>query len=471
MLVKELRQGMRTSSFVIPFVVLQAILTIVILIVSLFSLGGRLLDSSSIGNWFTGFILLFYGLGILVFQPLRGISAIASEVRENTIDLMTLTSLTAWRIVYGKWLSIVSQSALIAGAILPYLIIPYFFGGLQLLPQLTLWLALFVVSSALTALTVGISAVGNALVRGLLVVGGAALMMGYLLFGFLSQIPHFMEMLTFTRGEQTLSVIAFLITTCYLCYFFLELGTSAIAPSSENRATRKRIVGLGVLILTYLLLLPTGEGIALFTAMGITACIALDLFSERATFYPIVCWKFLRFGFLGRIAGRFFYPGWGTGSLFFLVLTLVLCVLIYLTNPNPRYYTMVLLGIGTLALPAVIIQVFARNSTNRFSSYFFILMVTLILSLILSLLSEIFSGELLLWIFSFIPTSLLPLALESGSTTEPLIVLYAAIGISSIYLLVILATSLQNLSQLSVLESEAQRGLDDSLLGSTGAER
>lgn len=462
---------MRTSSFVIPFVVLQAILTIVILIVSLFSLGGRLLDSSSIGNWFTGFILLFYCLGILVFQPLRGISAIASEVQENTIDLMTLTSLTAWRIVYGKWLSIVSQSALIAGAVLPYLIIPYFFGGLQLFPQLTLWLALFVVSSALTALTVGISAVGSALVRGLLVVGGAALMMGYLLFSFLPNVPHFMEMLSFTHGEQTLSVIAFLVATCYLCYFFLELGTTAIAPSSENRATKKRLIGLGVLTLTYFLLLPTGESIALFSAMAITACIALDLFSERVTFSPIVCWKFIRLGFLGRIAGRFLYPGWGTGSLFFLVLTLVLCVLIYLTNPNPIYYTMALLGIGTLAFPAMIIQVFARNSTNRFSSYFFILLLTLLLSRILIFLYENFSGELLLWIFSFIPAALLPLASESGSTTDPIIIRFAAIGISSIYLLVILATSLQQLTRLSTLESEAQRGLDDSLLGSTGAER
>ena len=471
MLVKELRQGMRTSSFVIPFVVLQAILTIVILIVSLFSLGGRLLDSSSIGNWFTGFILLFYCLGILVFQPLRGISAIASEVQENTIDLMTLTSLTAWRIVYGKWLSIVSQSALIAGAVLPYLIIPYFFGGLQLFPQLTLWLALFVVSSALTALTVGISAVGSALVRGLLVVGGAALMMGYLLFSFLPNVPHFMEMLSFTHGEQTLSVIAFLVATCYLCYFFLELGTTAIAPSSENRATKKRLIGLGVLTLTYFLLLPTGESIALFSAMAITACIALDLFSERVTFSPIVCWKFIRLGFLGRIAGRFLYPGWGTGSLFFLVLTLVLCVLIYLTNPNPIYYTMAFLGIGTLAFPAMIIQVFARNSTNRFSSYFFILLLTLLLSRILIFLYENFSGELLLWIFSFIPAALLPLASESGSTTDPIIIRFAAIGISSIYLLVILATSLQQLARLSTLESEAQRGLDDSLLGSTGAER
>lgn len=462
---------MRTSSFVIPFVVLQAILTIVILIVSLFSLGGRLLDSSSIGNWFTGFILLFYCLGILVFQPLRGISAIASEVQENTIDLMTLTSLTAWRIVYGKWLSIVSQSALIAGAVLPYLIIPYFFGGLQLFPQLTLWLALFVVSSALTALTVGISAVGSALVRGLLVVGGAALMMGYLLFSFLPNVPHFMEMLSFTHGEQTLSVIAFLVATCYLCYFFLELGTTAIAPSSENRATKKRLIGLGVLTLTYFLLLPTGESIALFSAMAITACIALDLFSERVTFSPIVCWKFIRLGFLGRIAGRFLYPGWGTGSLFFLVLTLVLCVLIYLTNPNPIYYTMAFLGIGTLAFPAMIIQVFARNSTNRFSSYFFILLLTLLLSRILIFLYENFSGELLLWIFSFIPAALLPLASESGSTTDPIIIRFAAIGISSIYLLVILATSLQQLTRLSTLESEAQRGLDDSLLGSTGAER
>ncbi len=332
-------------------------------------------------------------------------------------------------------------------------------------------MCIFVVSSALTALTVGISAVGNALVRGLLVVGGAALMMGYLLFSFLPNVPHFMEMLSFTHGEQTLSVIAFLVATCYLCYFFLELGTSAIAPSSENRATKKRLIGLGVLTLTYFLLLPTGESIALFSAMAITACIALDLFSERVTFSPIVCWKFIRLGFLGRIAGRFLYPGWGTGSLFFLVLTLVLCVLIYLTNPNPIYYTMALLGIGTLAFPAMIIQVFARNSTNRFSSYFFILLLTLLLSRILIFLYENFSGELLLWIFSFIPAALLPLASESGSTTDPIIIRFAAIGISSIYLLVILATSLQQLTRLSTLESEAQRGLDDSLLGSTGAER
>ncbi len=471
MLVKELRQGMRTSSFVILFVLLQAILTIVLLIASLLGLSDITSDTSSAGRFVTGFILVIYSLGVLVFQPLRGISAIATEVRENTIDLMTLTSLTAWRIVFGKWLSIVSQSALIAGTVLPYLIISYFFGGMQMFPELTLWLALFVVSGALTAITVGISAVGNAIVRGLLVVGGSALIMGCLLFTFIPHIPHLIEMLAFTRGDQTLSVIAFLVAACYICYFFLELGTTAIAPSSENRATRKRLIGLGVLALCYLLLRPTGESIALFTALGITGCIALDLFSERANFPPIVCQKFLRLGVLGRIAGRFLYPGWGTGSLFFLALTVVLCMLIYLTNSNLRGYTVALLGIGTLAFPAVIIQVFARNSTNRFSSYFFILLATLILSRILGFLYENLSGELLLWIFSFIPAVLLPLASQSASTAEPLPLLFAAIGITSLYFLVILTRSLPQLGHISTLESEAQRDLDDSLLGSTDSER
>ena len=464
MLVKELRQGTRTNSFVILFLLLQAILTFVLLIASSIGLSEGRLDTSTIGRFITGFILIIYSLAVLLFQPLRGISSIATEVRENSIDLMSLTRLTAWRIVSGKWLSIVSQSALIAGAVLPYLIIPYFFGGMQLFPELILWFCLFVVSGALTALTVGISAIGSALLRGLLVVAGGALMMGYLLFGFTSHIPILIEMLSFTRGDQSLAAIAFLVAACYICYFFLDLGATAIAPSSENRATRKRLIGLGALTLTYLLLCPTGGSLALFIALGITACIALDLFSERVNFASIICWKFLRFGALGRLAGRFLYPGWATGSLFFLALVLVLCLLISLTHSSPRHYTIALLGIGTLAFPAAIIQLFARNSENRFSSYSFILLVSLILSKILVVLYDNFSGELLLWIFSFIPMTLLPLAPESASATEPFPVLLAAIGITSVYLLVILIRSLHQLSQLSTLESVAQRGLDDSLM-------
>ena len=463
MLVKELRQGLRTSTFVIPFLLLQAIPALALLIAASSGLGAD--DPSAVGRFITGFILVIYSLGILVFQPLRGISAIAAEVRENTIDLMSLTRLTAWRIVFGKWLSIVSQSALIAGALLPYLIISYFFGGMQIISQLILWFILFVISGTLTATTVGISAVGNGLIRGLLVVGGATLLMGYLLFGFAWHIPLLLEMLSFTRSAQSLAAIAFIVVACYICYFFLELGTTAIAPSSENRATRKRLIGVGIMSISYLLLHPTGAGPAVWTALGIAACIALDLFSERANFPSVVCSKFLRFGILGRIAGRFLYPGWATGSIFFIVLALVLCLLISLTNPSPRHYAIAMIGIGTLALPSVIIQLFARNSENRFSGYFCILAFSLIFSLILVAIYQNLSGELLLWIFSFIPATLLPLVLGTAPSTELTNVLLAAIGITSLYLIVILARSLPQLTQLAVRESEAQQGMDDSLLG------
>ena len=97
-------------------------------------------------------------------QPLRGISAVATEIKQNTIDLMVLTRLSAWRIVWGKWCAIMGQSALILLAILPYLILRYFFGGMQLFAEMALMLYLFVLSGALTAFTVGLSAVGSVLV-------------------------------------------------------------------------------------------------------------------------------------------------------------------------------------------------------------------------------------------------------------------------------------------------------------------
>ena len=170
-------------------------------------------------------------------QPLRGISAVTTEIRQNTIDLMVLTRLSAWRIVYGKWLSIVSQSALIALAILPYLILRYSFGGMQLFSELALMAYLFFISGTLTAFTVGLSATGSALLRGLVVVGGSAIMMGYIFFSLHRQIPEFVEILSFTRSDQSLTALAILAIAIYASYFFLEIGTTAIAPTSENRAT------------------------------------------------------------------------------------------------------------------------------------------------------------------------------------------------------------------------------------------
>lgn len=457
MLVKELRQGLRTQTFVILFLSLQAVLAFLLLIAA------PIADTNApakAGEAVSAIIFCVYALGILVIQPLRGISAVAGEIKQNTIDLMVLTRLSAWRIVSGKWLSIMSQSALITLAILPYLILRYFFGGMQLFAELALMACLLIVSGALTAFTIGMSS-GSALLRGLIVVGGSTFMMGYVLFGLSQQIPYLIEVLSFTRSDQSLTLLAVLAIALYACYFFLEIGTTSIAPASENRATRKRLIGLAVMVGSYLLLHPVGPEPALITALIIAGCMALDLFSEQVKFPSVVCRRFVRLGPFGRVAGRFLYPGWATGALFFFGITLILFLLIYMTTPDPKQFSYAAIGLGTLAFPAALLQIFARKSSNLFSFYSTLLVLCFILICIVFTIHGTASGSQFLWLFSFIPASLLPIVSQTSPSPEQSTALLLSFLIPGIYLLFLLGRALSHLMALSRMESQALADLDD----------
>ena len=68
MIVKELRQGLRTTTFVIPFLLLQIIPAFVLLITSLSATAEGGADTTMIGRFMTGFIMVIYALGVLVFH-------------------------------------------------------------------------------------------------------------------------------------------------------------------------------------------------------------------------------------------------------------------------------------------------------------------------------------------------------------------------------------------------------------------
>jgi len=153
MLVKELRQGLRARTFVILFLAIQALLGVVLL-----SAVGAAAPERA-GQTVSSVIFFFFSMAVLIVQPLRGVGALHQEIKGNTIDLMVLTRLGAWRIVLGKWIAIVSQSALLLAAIAPYLILRYFFGRMNLFAELLLLALVFLGSAAFTAITVGLSAV------------------------------------------------------------------------------------------------------------------------------------------------------------------------------------------------------------------------------------------------------------------------------------------------------------------------
>lgn len=454
MLVKELRQGLRTNTFVILFLVLQGLLALVLLVAGPIAASD---DGASgiAGEAISRVVFCLYALGVLVVQPLRGISAVASEIKQNTIDLMVLTRLSAWRIVWGKWSSIVGQTALIVFAVLPYLILRYFFGGMQLFAELALMMYLFVASGALTAFTVGLSAIGSVLIRGLVVVGGAAFLMIFIPFSFVPNLGVYIDLLSFTRRDESLAALGILALAIYFSYFFLELGATAISPASENRAPRKRLVGLGILVVSYLLMQFVSPAAALMAALIIAGLISLDLFTESPEFPSIVCRPFLRGGPLVRLGSRFLYPGWASGTLFFILLVITVTGMISLTNPSIKAFTNATIGFGVMIFPAAVIQLFARRSENRFTIYLTLMVVCATLTAILTALYLAVSEKLLLWIFSFIPMVLYPLSEKLTSSNNQGTILFVSLASSGTYLLIVLAGAFPRIARFSELEDEA----------------
>jgi len=455
MLVKELRQGLRTPTFTIVFLTLQGLLTTVLLIAGAASSGA---SSDGAGDIVSKVVFCFYAFAVLVIQPLRGISTLSSEIKGKTIDLMVLTRLSAWRIVWGKWLSIASQTGLILLAVLPYLMLRYFFGGMQLFSELFLMLYLFAISGTLTAFTIGISGLGSALIRGIVVVAGGIGLGIWVLFGFTPQLDTFVNALSLTSPATFFLALGLLALITYIGYFFLELGTSFIAPAAENRATRKRIIGLVVGVLAFLGVQFENLSLAVGAAGLVGILLSFDLFSEKPGFPAVVVRPFLKLGPLGRFLGRSLYPGWPTGVLFFLLYAGLITGLLYAITStrgsDPQAWAIAGIAFGIMTFPAAMIQIFARKTANRHGTYLGISIMGWLLAVILTVIFEQVNEELLLVVFSVIPMVQIPLLGELWSTIDQKTFTILIWCVSGFYFLLNFAFALPHLKKITALEEE-----------------
>ena len=113
MAVREWRQGLRARTFVVPFLVLQAGLTLF----GLIQLDVRNSEGVARGFWFLLLVLLSLVL------PLRNLGALADERDGNTMDMLLLTNMGAWRMVTGKWLATVGMLGLTAVSAVPAVVL------------------------------------------------------------------------------------------------------------------------------------------------------------------------------------------------------------------------------------------------------------------------------------------------------------------------------------------------------------
>ena len=438
MLVKELRQGMRTKAFVGVFLTLQIILGVILLS------AGAAASSDEAGEIISSIIFTMFSIAVLIIQPMRGITALSSEVKGNTIDMMVLTRLSAWRIVTGKWASIVSQSALLLVTIIPYLILRYFFGAMNLVGEIVFLAVLFLSSTTLTAVTVGLSATSSVILRTLLLIAlpiGAFFL--FLLLGVGRSLGGSGMSTYFALDTEDSRVFLsiYLAACAYLGFFMLSIGTSLIAPYAENHSTLRRLISLVVTIIAAVLgsmSFTDLEWLPFFLTFVLLPVFAISL-SEFAPLAAPTYRKFAKRGPIGQLAGLFLFPGWASGFFFCLVLIAISAAPFLLNQPSYSGKDHFIFGLACLAgllFPAVIINTFRVNGPHRVSNYVVILIGSIVLSTVLAGITDSLSNENLLWLFCWIPPVLMILEESNRSPDDK--VMIASLVICALYIVTLL---------------------------------
>ncbi len=126
--VKEIRQGLRTKVFWVCFALMLFACLVISLIAFAMTRGGQ--DASG-PEFFTAF---FVCLGVVQFFviPYSAYRSLAKEREEETWVLLTLTGLSPRRILRGKLVSFLVQAALYGSAAGPFVLFSYYLNGIDL---------------------------------------------------------------------------------------------------------------------------------------------------------------------------------------------------------------------------------------------------------------------------------------------------------------------------------------------------
>ena len=324
MVVKELRQGVQSGAFAWTFIGLQAamFLTFAITVAS-FEASNR-----SSRSTFEVFFWLMVAAAVLIIIPLRGLGAISGERAGSKLDLVQLTRLSATKIVFGKWLAIVAQAALIVSAILPYVVLRYFFGDVNVISDLAVIGWLFAGSMIVAAAAIATST--RPLWQRIAVFVLALLSLRAILdpFG--------------TPRLFLASWAGLLVTLAFYTVALLQFAASTIAPIAENHALRKRSLGLAI-GLTWCVFAgwatPQVAISAMISTLPLVIFSAIEAVLEQPVHLRSQAAAFARFGTPGRLAAGLLTPGWATGLVYVLVMTAI-CL--------PAMYWLGLVQAGTL---------------------------------------------------------------------------------------------------------------------------
>jgi hypothetical protein len=461
MLVKELRQGMRAKTFIGVFLALQ-----IFLAVMLFSAGASS-TSDHVGTVVSSIIFTFFAIAVLIVQPLRGIGALSSEVKGNTIDMMVLTRLSAWRIVFGKWVAIVSQSALLLSTIIPYLILRYFFGGMNLVAELMFLILLFLTSMALTAVTVGLSGCSSVIVRSLIPILGLPVLLFSLLSFSFRGASGIMDVFSLDDADSRIAVASYVAAITYVGVSMLSLGASLIAPAAENHSIARRLVALVAMIVLVALryFSHINENLLVTLAFVIAVPAIAIALTESAPLVSPVCKPFVKRGVIGKAAGGFLYPCWPSGILCAVAIGLLAIAALlgpdlHISRTIDEKKAIVFISLfGGLFFPAVWQVFLFRGDGQRLANYLLLLVGSLIMLGILTALSNSMNNGDFLWFFAWHPFAFIAMLEEKPASDSTLLAVVSVVDL--ILLLILIARALMDFRKYAPVLREAEASIEN----------
>jgi len=270
--VRDLRQGLRASFFVWAFVLLQSLAFVAALaewaMAQLFGGGGG-------GPIFAGAFPVVTTLIFGFFLPFSLFNSLQPELgRGRNAELLLTSRLTRWQIVRGKLLVATTLSALLLVSLLPYFLIRYFLGGVELIGLIAEMLGLLVANAAMSAIVIGASAFSSHIVRFvvifLLMSFHSMTAAAYAIRGSITGLPTSFFTLDAFAG-QTLASILFMILCLQLGRAKLQTSRHAIDPLAK--------------VLVFIFLTPIAHGIIVASGGPLPAILLLSLMLAGALLF------------------------------------------------------------------------------------------------------------------------------------------------------------------------------------------
>jgi hypothetical protein len=158
MVVKELRQGLRASGFVRPFLALHVLVLGAVVLEYLITRTGVTGSGwQQVATANPGLFWMVVYLVVAGVMPLRMMDSLRGESDGRNAELLLLGGLTRWQIVRGKWLVQAVLTILALISLLPYMLVRYFFGGVELMQSIFSFGSVLAASLGMSGCVVGAS--------------------------------------------------------------------------------------------------------------------------------------------------------------------------------------------------------------------------------------------------------------------------------------------------------------------------